>query len=104
MPREPAPGLGRGTPRHEPYALCPRHHEGRAHQGVQQRRHDPRLHLHRRHRRVHEVVQERQEPAEVGQLLDAGHKMPAGSLTRPREIFFKKCGGGIDKHPAFVYI
>jgi hypothetical protein len=29
-------------------------------------------------------------------LLDAGHKMPAGSLTRPREIFFKKCGGGID--------
>ena len=44
------------------------------------------------------MVQERQEPAEVGQLLDAGHKMPAGSLTRPREIFFKKCaGGGIDK-------
>ena len=41
------------------------------------------------------MVQERQEPAEVGQLLDAGHKMPAGSLTRPREIFFKKCGGGV---------
>ena len=159
MPREPAPGPGRGTPRHEPYALCPRHLEGRAHQGVQQRRHDPRLHLHRRHRRgqracarphacrgkvperrsvqsiqhrllgadaagrrfpderrhhetrggmrlqapleparrhrrVHEVVQERQESVEVGLLLDAGHKMPAGSLTRPREIFFKKSGGG----------
>ena len=29
-------------------------------------------------------------------MLDAGHKMPAGSLTRPREIFFKKCAGGID--------
>lgn len=42
----------------------------------------------RRHRRVHEVVQERQEPAEVGLLLDAGRKMPAGSLMRPREIFF----------------
>ena len=42
------------------------------------------------------MVQERQEPAEVGQLLDAGRKMPAGSLTRPREIFFKKCAGGID--------
>ena len=42
------------------------------------------------------MVQERQEPAEVGLLLDAGHKMPAGSLARPREIFFKKCAGGID--------
>lgn len=42
----------------------------------------------RRHRRVHEVVQERQEPAKVGQLPDAGHKMPAGSLTRPRNVFF----------------
>ena len=57
------------------------------------------------------MVQERQEPAEVRLLLDAGHKMPAGSLTRPREIFFgggmpgapdgafyikcKMCGGGI---------
>lgn len=50
------------------------------------------------------MVQERQEPAEVGLLQDAGHKMPAGSLTRPREIFFKKCVGGIDNHPAFVYI
>ncbi len=40
------------------------------------------------------MVQERQEPAEVGQLLDAG------SLARPREIFFKKCGGGIDNRPA----
>lgn len=60
--------------------------------------------IHRRHRRTHEVVQERQEPAEVGLLLDAGRKMPAGSLTRPREIFFKKCGGGVDNRPAFVYI
>ena len=33
-------------------------------------------------------------------MLDAGHKMPAGSLTRPREIFFKKCAGGIDNRPA----
>ena len=32
------------------------------------------------------------------------YKMPAGSLARPREIFFKKCGGGIDNRPAFVYI
>ncbi|SOE51840.1 hypothetical protein SAMN05720781_0462 [Fibrobacter sp. UWT3] len=38
----------------------------------------PHWSLHRRHRRVYEVVQERQEPAEVGQLLDAGHKMPEG--------------------------
>lgn len=58
----------------------------------------------RRHRRIHEVVQERQESVEVGLLLDAGRKMPAGSLVRPREIFFKKCAGGIDNRPAFVYI
>ena len=47
---------------------------------------------------------ERQEPAEVRLLLDVGHKMPAGSLTRPCEIFFKKCGGCIDKPNLFVYI
>lgn len=35
-------------------------------------------------------------------MLDAGHKMPAGLLARPREIFFKKCVGGIDNRPAFV--
>ena len=29
-------------------------------------------------------------------MMDAGRKMPAGSLARPREIFFKKCAGGID--------
>ncbi|WP_073161286.1 hypothetical protein [Fibrobacter sp. UWH5] len=48
----------------------------------------------RRHRRIHEVVQERQESVEVGLLLDAGRKMPTGSPARPREIFFKKMRRG----------
>ena len=68
-----------------------RHHEARGRMRLQAP-----LEPARRHRRIHEVVQDRQEPAEVGLLLDAGPKMPAGSLTRSREIFFKKCAGGID--------
>ena len=60
-----------------------RHHEARGRMRLQAP-----LEPARRHRRVYEVVQERQEPAEVGLLLDAGRKMPAGALTRPREIFF----------------
>lgn len=36
-----------GRPDMSPHALCPRHFEGRAYQGVQQRRYDPRLYLHR---------------------------------------------------------
>ena len=59
-----------------------RHHEARGGMRLQAP-----LEPARRHRRIHEVEQERQEPAEVGLLLDAGHKMPAGSLTRPREKF-----------------
>ena len=66
-----------------------RHHEARGGMRLQAP-----LESARRHCRVHEVVQERQESTEVGLLLDAGHKMPAGSPTRPREIFFKKIRRG----------
>jgi hypothetical protein len=39
----------------------------------------------RRHRRVHEVVQERQEPPEVGNVFTGG--VFCGGATRPRKCF-----------------
>jgi UDP-glucose 4-epimerase len=40
-----------GPPGHGADPVCERHFEGGDHQGLQPWRHDPRLHLHRRHRR-----------------------------------------------------